>query len=1263
MAGEFMAVRAALLAQRPMALHTPLEELVQRTRDRKLQAMLHGLRQKGFDTVDDLLSEGDVMLAGRHLRKPRQAVLGLVQGLLKVEAPPSSSKAGPVSRTASPASREAPPAAVRATPASGVAAPGATPPPPPPGTRASVADLVAWHRAAGATWVLAEPLRAALRDPRAPAVSVEAFLEGPLAGFDGWRIAQVRTYLLASVEDVQQSLRQEELDAPWLPGPPLPEPAEALRVALVDLRAELRKVTCPMALRDGTVKYHLTRERVPTAGVAWVGDREGSVTLPLAAAGMSRASLEVDAPRAEAHALGLALVDLLLKALRDPEHPLRGVLLEQLSLPSWQRGLQLILDQLPDPTPQRLVWTVAPDELAVVRVRRGQRGWLKPEPVTVEKLLVDGVGTAQDRRALDLLAQYPDLRRQRQMTGLGAVLQAQVLDILEGHPDLVRADGSEARLAIRRCALEVRLVLIDEALVLRPHFAGQLRSWEAQATLLERASGDTGVWLEGEACWLITLPPAVRKALEAAAHYDLALRPEEVPAALPQLLTLVERLGLDLDPSLGQPAASPRRLVLRLTPEGADGAWGELRVQVDPALPTFLPGEGPEHLPVQGDDGIRILARDRAAERRTASQLAAELGLGQAGYRRMLTTQEALRALSAAEARDDVAVELPEGGWRITRAGLAGLKLGVQAHAGGFRLEGGLEVDDTTVALAVLLEARRRDERFVTAGEGRVVGLDDDLSAALDEAMSGLEARGTKVVVVPAGLRQAEGLLAAAASGPRPPDWQARLQRLAEADDLEPELPEALQADLRPYQATGYAWMMRLAHQGLGAVLADEMGLGKTVQTIAVLAARGAAGPALVVTPTSVSHGWLRELGRFAPTLDARLYRGPARAALLRDLGPGAVLITSYDLLVRDVEALAALPFATVVLDEAQAIKNPGARRSQAARALQAGFRLALTGTPIENDVQDLWSVLDAVSPGLLGQREAFLGRFGPVPGDARATGRRLERLARLVQPFLLRRTKRAVAPELPERTVVRVDVALSAPERALYRSVHAAAVREISEAVVPGLEADRRFQVLAALTRLRQLACHPRLYQRDSALPSAKHERLMGLLEALMAAGQRALVFSQFVRQLDLLQEALHRAGIPFLVLTGSTPASERARRVEAFQAGEGAVFLISLKAGGTGLNLTEADAVIHMDPWWNPAAEDQASDRAHRIGRRRPVTIYRLVAEGTIEAAIVDLQDDKRATADAVLGGASAGAKLTTEDLAALIRAGLDDPEADDA
>ncbi len=472
---------------------------------------------------------------------------------------------------------------------------------------------------------------------------------------------------------------------------------------------------------------------------------------------------------------------------------------------------------------------------------------------------------------------------------------------------------------------------------------------------------------------------------------------------------------------------------------------------------------------------------------------------------------------------------------------------------------------------------------------------------------------------------------------PRPPGFDRLAPLLQEGGELPPaELPADLTATLRHYQQHGVDWLSFLRRAELGGVLADDMGLGKTLQALCAVRGR-----TLVVCPKSVIFNWEAEARRFRPDLRVALYHGPRR----RLDAKADLVITSYPLLRLDADRLADEPWGSVVLDEAQAIKNPDSQVARAAYRLQAPFRVALSGTPVENRLEELWSLMHFANRGLLGGRSDFDDRYArPIGmGDVAAT----ERLRQRVRPFVLRRLKRDVAPELPPRSDIVLHVELDERERNVYEAVRAASRSEVISQLQQG---GSVLAALEVLLRMRQAACHSGLVPGQEADSSSKVEALRDALEDAAADGHKALVFSQWTSLLDRIEPALDEAGIPFTRLDGST--RDRAGVVSEFQSEGGPpVLLASLKAGGTGLNLTAADHVFLMDPWWNPAAEDQAADRAHRIGQDRPVMVYRVVARDTVEEGILALQEKKRALADAALGGAAGAAEITREDLLALL------------
>ena len=488
-------------------------------------------------------------------------------------------------------------------------------------------------------------------------------------------------------------------------------------------------------------------------------------------------------------------------------------------------------------------------------------------------------------------------------------------------------------------------------------------------------------------------------------------------------------------------------------------------------------------------------------------------------------------------------------------------------------------------------------------------------------------------------------------------DLGSRLRALAEAPEEAP--PASLKGELRPYQRTGYGWLKALSDSGFGGVLADDMGLGKTVQTLALLAHRHLEEktdrPSLLVVPTSLVGNWRREAERFVPGLRVLVLHGPDRRERFGEIPDCHLAITTYPLLDRDGHMLFGHDYEIAVLDEAQAVKNPAAAVSKRIREIRARQRLALTGTPLENNLQELWALYDWLVPGLLGNRKSFTTEFR-TPIEKHGDRARQRLLAARLKPFLMRRTKEEVAPELPEKTVIDEIVPLEAGQAALYESIRAAMDKRVRDAIAARGLAASRIAILDALLKLRQVCCDPGLVKLDAArkvAASAKRARLLALLEELMAGGRRVLVFSQFVEMLKLIEGDIAARGWGYAMLHGST--RDRDAQVEAFQSGDLPLFLVSLKAGGTGLNLTAADTVIVYDPWWNPAAERQAMDRAHRIGQDKPVFVHRLIAENTVEAAIQRMQARKQALADALFEGAGRGPLgLTDADIDALFGTG---------
>ena len=573
---------------------------------------------------------------------------------------------------------------------------------------------------------------------------------------------------------------------------------------------------------------------------------------------------------------------------------------------------------------------------------------------------------------------------------------------------------------------------------------------------------------------------------------------------------------------------------------------------------------------------------------------------------------------------------------------------------------GTLKVDGEALALQKLFELLddSSDSRFIKLSEQKFLALTNEFRKRLGEFKRLSHAKGKAVQLHPLAAAGMEDFFDAIPTMQKNAIWSDVKKRIEAARDYKAPSPKNFVGDMRDYQLDGYDWLARSAKWGVGCCLADDMGLGKTIQALALLLLRADEGPALVVAPTSVCFNWEREAAKFAPTLKIKRIQSITNGAnakaerdkLIASAKKREVLITSYTLLQQEIELFAKKNYATVILDESQAIKNHESNRAKAAFTLQAEVRIAMTGTPIENRLTELWSLFRFLNPGLFGSQKSFEDRFAfPIQRDQSASAR--STLRRLVHPFILRRTKSQVLEELPPRTEIVREIELSKEEAALYEAARLNAIKELQD-MKDKDSGQGQLKILAALTRLRQLCCNPKMVLPNSTVESSKLEAFREIMEELKENRHKVLVFSQFVKHLDILRAELDEMGITYQYLDGSTPEKERRKRVDAFQSGASDAFLISIKAGGSGLNLTAADYVIHVDPWWNPAVEDQATDRAHRIGQTRPVTVYRLITQGTIEEKIVRLHHEKRDIADKLLEGTDQATKLSAAELIDILR-----------
>jgi superfamily II DNA or RNA helicase len=1089
--------------------------------------------------------------------------------------------------------------------------------------------------------------------------------------------------LVQRAEETAEGLAEEEARGQR----PAPEeaPLRALQRRLQEARAALRAEGVLPRPRRAIGAQTLTLHQAPPslrceeAVVAWCsGKTNPAVTLDLEAIDATT-GLSCACPGGEARCVvGLAAVEAALDLLeRPPEDPTRAGLSALLGTPDWARALARLDRALgrvdaEQEDARELGWRVsAPGdgEISLTPVRcapKKSRQGLRLLVVSPEAVCEGELPEASplDRQVALLLQGRPAARGYSPEEGRLQDPVGRALALLVGHPRVFLGRTDEVPLAVTRGELSLRLAPdSDGGATVEAWLNGRPCEDAALAAFLSGRS--PGGWVVDvdearQECRVLQVNPAALDLLEALGPRPRF--PKEALGPLMQRLDAIEAaLPVALDPALaGEEIARDDWPVARL--EALDGGALRFAVRVRP-LPDsllFVPGEGPEQIYGAGERGRVYTARDLAAERAQVDADVGELGRPEVPEDAPFTWTledpgQILGLLEALETHEDLfATEWVGPPIRFTRAAqVSDLTVTVGGQEDWFGLSGGLKIDGLAVPLLALLTAVRDDRPYIRVEGGAWVKLSESFRQQVAQAMAGVQqGRGGRLELSPLAAPAVARLGRRGATIDAPPRWTQLLERIREAGTLDPPPPAGLNADLRPYQREGWRWLARLSHWAPGGCLADDMGLGKTVQALALLLARADQGPALVVAPTSVGINWERETARFAPALKVRRYRGPERAEVLEDLGPGVLLITSYDLLARDREALDGVTFSTVVLDEAQAIKNPDTKRARSARSLEAGFRLALTGTPVENHTGELWSLFHFLTPGLLGSWKRFRRRFVLPIERGEDAGRRAA-LGEVIRPFLLRRTKGQVATDLPPREEIRVDVEPTDPEREIYEQARLAAVAQLIN-LGDTNESQRRFQVLAAITRLRQLACHPRLVDPTSTAPSAKLERLRELVEDLREEGHQALIFSQFTRHLALAREALEADGVSLRYLDGSTPPEKRQAEVDAFQRGEGEVFLISLKAGGTGLNLTAATYVIHLDPWWNPAVEDQATDRAHRIGQTQSVTVLRLVSQGTIEESILAMHDKKRALVEDLLAGTGAAASLTTDELLDLLRGG---------
>jgi superfamily II DNA or RNA helicase len=1118
-------------------------------------------------------------------------------------------------------------------------------------------DVRPWLERVGAAHLAAERAKPFVRDTLDPRVLVrmpyELSVEDALAAKWGdgtqpsWVLMPVRDAVAKAVAETGGGGPARSRES-W-PEPPLSPPLRVLFDLLLREHERIAVPTKSLAFRAQIDPTELT--------LTLSYDHGGrGATLLFGEAHLGLVSFD---PGSEA-ASRKRLVEVALDALTEPDHLLHAPLRRVLEEPAWERTLRRLGAFVRD----RKDKGASADRIAF-RVFRDEK--LEVQPLR-QKPMPNG-GFSRGSRELGALSEF-DPASQERYARFGRALRESsgafagpAFAVLPGMPHVVAAGGEP--LTVR--AGRVRVTALDDpsgiTLLVRVGTAAPMPFsvfvrdvWDGERTAVvydeERLSLDVA-----------EVPAALGRLARVLAAGAATIPHAELPRLEPLLFALAGELPFEWPGSLrGETVEADGRVQLYFValPRG-----GEVHLRFRPleTAPDVVPGEG-DALVVAERDGRRVsVLRAVNVEREVAHRVARQLGLEghpeSEPWSYVVIDDEpfldvVLRAREFADADAGAAVVH----WRsVERRGVRGraqrkhLAVSVKSAQSWLTLDGTIEIDGERLALADVLAALRARRRYVKLEDGSFALVEAELRERLAALARATQERDGALTLSPALGHLLEALDDGLGRFEADAAFRAMRERVAELAAHPIALPEGFSGTLRDYQLEGYRWLVRLGTLGIGACLADEMGLGKTIQALALLLERAHHGPALVIAPTSVGMNWVAEAARFVPSLGVSLYRGKERGTLLEGAGPGTVLVTSYDIATLDVERLAKIGWATLVLDEAQMLKNAGTQRGRAVRRLGASTRVALTGTPLENHLGELWSLFDVLTPGLFGTEEEFRERFArPIEVDA--DGAAHEALRALVKPFILRRRKADVAPELPPRTEVLQPVELSEAERALYEAERSAGLEALlrPDAGAPGPDGEA-FRILAVISRLRQLACHPRLVHPEASAPSSKLAALLEVLEQVEREGGRALVFSEWTRLLALVEAALSARRVPYLYLDGETPALERAARVTRFQNGEGKVFLLSLRAGGTGLNLTGADWVIHLDPWWNPAVEDQATDRAHRIGQTKPVTVVRLVAQGTIEEAVMGLHAHKRALATGVLEGTEAAGKLGVGELMELL------------
>lgn len=925
--------------------------------------------------------------------------------------------------------------------------------------------------------------------------------------------------------------------------------------------------------------------------------------------------------------LAISTIDATLDVLLDPNRKKGQENLERLlSIPKWSRlitSLDTHLQVTDSPkTGEILGWRIKTSnaiQVEPVWCRRTQKGSWAQRKASLSALhdFPSLIETELDAEVVALL--LPD-KQQKTNPIIAQALRHQAVKKLQNHPNVFLGGQATSTIVVKQGTIQLGVGIVDQQIQIDPLWQGKPINYAVfHARLAKRLAGNILIIIEEDTCYTIDFSVEkqnIIKFLFVKGNQFPIISKGEILLRLP---SLAQRFPLVLSAELqGTKHEANSDPIFKI--ELQENNTLCIQSHVRPLQKSYVTGQGPHILYEYIEGGFVYCERNLELEQQLLEKNLRLLSLAPNQTLWKKQKPDDIFAIISAMEHHQLHVEWIDGKKRLRSIGHGSLSLTISSHEQHFLIDGHVSIDQERILLRDLLIAVRENRPYVLVKNQIWLQLNVELQRRLLQLADTITPKGKHLHLDRQHIKNINEVLNDTSNIDK--KWKNNLKK--QNNIYSSPVPSATlcTAKLRPYQEDGYEWLCRLSKWARGCCLADEMGLGKTIQTLAFLSTQQ--GPFLIVAPTSVATNWKQEINRFGPTLHPILYRGPNREERIKTVKNQDTIITNYHILTRDIELLKEIPFSVVVLDEAQMLKNAKSERTRAACKINSKFFIALTGTPIENHLGDLWSIFHVINPSLLGSWNQFQLRFL----QKHATKSR-ENLTKILSPFVLRRKKEDVAKDLPLKIEIEEYVELSLPERQLYQQTHLATASKINVT-----DPKSRFQILAALTRLRQLACHPRLIDPHHHLQSAKFERCIQILTQLKESNLKVLIFSQFVRLLQLLQERLNTLQFSFCYIDGSTPAEKRDEQINNFQSGNVDCFLLSLKAGGTGINLTKASEIILLDPWWNPAVESQAIDRSHRIGQQNPVTIYRLIARDTIESQIRLLHKQKRETAEGLLG-----------------------------